>query len=134
VRPFRSGCRRITPLAGEAATIASQSSAEANLTDESPSIEGSYFITSPAPDRAGSKELAELVRGHWGIENRIHWVRDVTCDKVRSQIRVNNASRAMATLRILAIGALRIAGHTNIAADIRAIGRSINRALELLGL
>jgi predicted transposase YbfD/YdcC len=106
----------------------------ANLADESSSIETSYFITSLAPDRAGPKELAELVRGHWGIENRIHWVRDVTFDEDRSQIRVGNAPRVMATLRNLAIGALRIGGHTNIAAGIRAMGRSINRALDLLGL
>ena len=65
----------------------------ANLADESSSIETSYFITSLAPDRAGPKELAELVRGHWGIENRIHWVRDVTFDEDRSQIRVGNAPR-----------------------------------------
>ena len=106
----------------------------ANLADEASSIETSFYITSLAPDRAGPKELADLVRGHWGIENRIHWVRDVTFDEDRSQIRVGNAPRVMATLRNLAIGALRIGGHTNITAGIRAMGRSINRALDLLGL
>ena len=64
----------------------------------------------------------------------MHWVRDVTFDEDRSQIRVGNAPRVMATLRNLAIGALRIGGHTNIAAGIRAMGRSINRALDLLGM
>jgi len=106
----------------------------ANLADEASSIETSFFITSLGPERAGPEELANLVRGHWGIENRIHWVRDVTFDEDRSQIRVGNAPRVMATLRNLAIGALRIAGHTNLAAGIRAVGRNINRALELLGL
>lgn len=106
----------------------------ANLADEASSIETSFYITSLAPDRAGPEELSDLVRGHWGIENRIHWVRDVTFDEDRSQIRVGNAPRVMATLRNLAIGALRIAGHTNIAAGIRSVGRNITRALELLGL
>jgi hypothetical protein len=55
-------------------------------------------------------------------------------DEDRSQIRVGNAPRVMATLRNLAIGALRIAGHTNIAAGIRAVGRNVTRALDLLGL
>lgn len=64
----------------------------------------------------------------------MHWVRDVTFDEDRSQIRVGNAPRVMATLRNLAIGALRIAGHTNIAAGIRAVGRNVTRALDLLGL
>ena len=105
-----------------------------NLADEASSIETSFFITSLGPERAGPEELADLVRGHWGIENRIHWERDVTFDEDHSQIRIGNAPRVMATLRNLAIGALRIAGHTNIAAGIRAVGRNIDRALELLGL
>jgi hypothetical protein len=50
----------------------------------------------------------------------------VTFDKDCSQIRVGDAPRVMATLRNLAIGALRIAGHTNIAAGIRTVGRNIN--------
>jgi predicted transposase YbfD/YdcC len=98
------------------------------------SIETSSHITSLAPDRTGPKELADLIRGHWGIENRIHWVRDVMFDEDRSQIRADNASRVMAILPNLAIGTLRIAGHTNIAAGIREAGRNIDRALELLGL
>jgi hypothetical protein len=102
--------------------------------DEASSIETSFCITSLAPDRAGPKQLADLVRGNWGVENRIHWVRDVTFDEDRSQVRVGNAPRLMATLRNLAIGVLRTAGHINIAAGIRAVGRNINRALELLGL
>jgi hypothetical protein len=61
-------------------------------------------------------------------------VRDVTLDEDRSQVRVGNAPRLMAALRNLAIGVLRTAGHINIAAGIRAVGRNINRALELLGL
>jgi hypothetical protein len=55
-------------------------------------------------------------------------------DEDRSQIRIGNAPQVMATLRNLAIGALRMAGHTNIAPGIRAVGGNINRALELLGL
>jgi hypothetical protein len=51
-----------------------------NLADEASSIETSFFITSLGPERAGPEELADLVRGHWGIENRIHWERDVTFD------------------------------------------------------
>lgn len=105
-----------------------------NLNDQVLSTETSYFITSLTPEQAGPKELGRLIRGHWEIENRIHWVRDVTFDEDRSQIRTGSAPRVMATLRNLAIGALRIAGHSNIAAGIRAVGRNINRALELLGL
>ncbi len=56
-----------------------------------------------------------LVRGHWEIENRLRWVRDVTRGEDGSQIRTRSSPRAMASLRNLAIGALRVAGEDNIA-------------------
>ena len=49
-----------------------------------------------------------LVQGHWGIENRIHWVRDVTVDEDRSQVRTRNAPKVMATMRNTAISLLRL--------------------------
>lgn len=55
------------------------------------------------------------MRGHWGVENRLHWVRDVTFDEDRSQIRIASAPRVMATIRNLAISIHRLAGATNIA-------------------
>ena len=48
------------------------------------------------------------MQGHWGIENRLHWVRDVTLDEDRSQVRTGQAPRVMATLRNTAISLLRI--------------------------
>ena len=60
-------------------------------------------------------QLADYVRGHWGIENRLHWVRDVTFDEDRSQVRAGNAAHVMASLRNLAISVHRLAGATNIA-------------------
>ena len=46
-----------------------------------------YAVTSLPPQQAGPGRLLELWRGHWGIENRVFWVRDVTMDEDRSQIR-----------------------------------------------
>jgi len=106
----------------------------AKLDGSKATTETSYFITSLTADQANTKQLANLIRGHWGIENRVHWVRDVTFDEDRSQIRTGNGPRVMATLRNLAIGALRLGGHTNIAKGIRSLTRNLNRALELLGL
>ncbi len=106
----------------------------AALTGELISVETAFFITSLSAERAGPERLAELVRGHWGIENRLHYVRDVTFDEDRSQIRTGNAPRVMATLRNVAISVLRLAGHANIAAGIRSMGRDITRVLELLKL
>jgi len=65
--------------------------------DGKKSVEVFYIITS-ADDRAAPPPvLATWVQGHWGIENRLHWVRDVTFDKDRSQVRTGNAHHVMAT-------------------------------------
>lgn len=50
------------------------------------SVEVVYVITSADHWTAPPSTLAAWVRGHWGIENRLHWVRDVTFDEDRSQI------------------------------------------------
>ncbi len=68
------------------------------------------------------------------IENKIHWVRDVTYDEDRSQIRTGTGPQVMAALRNAAIGALRTAGITNIAAATRHHARDSNRPLALLGI
>ena len=77
-------------------------------------VEVVYLITS---DRdADPATLAAWVRGHWEIENCLHWVRDVTYQEDKSLVRTGNAPRVMASLRSLAISLLRPGGHINIAA------------------
>ena len=73
-----------------------------------------YGVTSLRPERATPGRLLELVRGQWQIE-KSHWVRDVTFDEDRSQVR-GHIPQVMAALRNTAIGLLRWTGHTNIAA------------------
>jgi len=93
-----------------------------------------YCITSLDAEQASPQQLAGYIRAHWQIENRLHWVRDVTYDEDRSQVRTGTAPRVMASLRNLAISALRIAGHTNIAAALRWTARDPARPLSILGL
>lgn len=93
-----------------------------------------FGITSLAPHVASSARLLSLSRGHWTIENRLHWVRDVTFDEDRSQIRRGAAAHAMASLRNLAISLLRLAGATNIAAALRHCAAHLHKVLRLLGL
>jgi predicted transposase YbfD/YdcC len=93
-------------------------------------VEVVYLITS---DRnADPATLAAWVRGHWEIENRLHWVRDVTYQEDKSLVRTGNAPRVMASLRSLAISLLRIDGHANIAAANRHHARDPQRTLKLL--
>ena len=73
-----------------------------------------YGGTSLSPERATPERLLAWVRGQWQIEHKGHWVREVTCDEDRSQVRCGNIPQVLAALRNTAIGLLRWAGHTNI--------------------
>ena len=97
-------------------------------------VEVVYGITSLSPEQADPSRLLELVRGHWGIENRSHWVRDVTFDEDRSQVRSGNIPQLMASLRNTAIGLLRKAGYTNIAQACRKMAAQPANALALVGI
>lgn len=104
------------------------------LDDELISTETAFYITSLPARLASPEQLDRLVRGHWGIENRVHYVRDVTYDEDRSQAYTGNGPRVLATCRNLAISVLRLHGHTNIAKALRHIARNATRALTILGL
>lgn len=97
-------------------------------------VEVVYGVTSLRPEQADPGRLLELVRSHWRIENTSHWVRDVTFDEDRSQVRSGNIPQLMAALRNAAIGLLRWAGHTNIAADCRRMAAPPAQALALIGI
>jgi predicted transposase YbfD/YdcC len=93
-------------------------------------VEVACLVTS---DRSVSPEaLAAWVRRRWYIENKLHWVRDVTYQEDKSLVRTGNAPRVMASLRSLAISILRLDGQTNIAAANRYHARDPRRTLKLL--
>ena len=94
-----------------------------------------YGVTSLTPAQASPARLLALVRAHWTIENRLHWVRDVTFDEDRSQIRRGAGPQVMATLRNLAISLLRLAGAPLIAPALRQAGWSGQALIfRLLGI
>jgi len=96
------------------------------------SIETVYLITDLTPEQTTPAELADALRAHWGIENRLHWVRDVTFAEDLSQIRTGHGPAVMASLRNLAINVHRQAGAANIAAASRRVSRHPNRVLPLI--
>lgn len=93
-----------------------------------------YGITSLSPRQAAPERLLELTRAHWTIENRLHYVRDVTFDEDRCRIRKGAGAQVMASLRNLAISLLRMAGARYIAPALRACSRLGQNALRLIGL
>jgi predicted transposase YbfD/YdcC len=74
-----------------------------------------YGITSMPGELAGPEHLNHYTRGHWCVEDRLHWVRDVTFHEDDSQLRTGTAPRALATFRNLALNACRLDGRANIA-------------------
>lgn len=93
-----------------------------------------YGVTSLSPHKATPKRLLDLSRGHWSIENRLHWVRDVTFDEDRSTVRKYSGPQVMASIRNLAISLLRIAGATNIAQALRHCARLGSDVLRFIGI
>jgi predicted transposase YbfD/YdcC len=82
-----------------------------------------YGITSLESKRANPARLLDSSRNHWCIENRLHWVRDVTFDEDRSQVRRGAGAQVMASIRNLAISILRIAGTRYIPSALRSCAR-----------
>lgn len=74
-----------------------------------------HGIVSLSADQASPHHLNHYARGHWVVENRLHWARDVTFHEDDSQLRTGTAPRALASFRNLGLNAFRLAGRANIA-------------------
>ena len=91
-----------------------------------------FAITNHPQRTASPRQLAGFLRGHWVIENAVHYVRDVTFDEDRSRVRTGAGPRVMAGLRNLAIGIHRLNGAENIASATRKCCRKSTRAFARL--
>jgi predicted transposase YbfD/YdcC len=92
-----------------------------------------YAITSLPFEQARPARLADLIRGHWGIE-ALHHIRDVTFAEDGSQLRTGAGPSVMACLRNLVVGVLYRAGPVNLAAELRRHARDPRRPLATLGI
>lgn len=95
-------------------------------------VEVVYVVTSAPARIAPPATLATWIRGHWSIENRLHWVRDVTFGEDGSQIAGGNAPQVMASLRNIVIAILREADWNNLAEATRHHARDLNRPIRTL--
>jgi len=93
-----------------------------------------YGITSLPREAAGAAELARLVRGHWGVENRSHWVRDVTFGEDACQVHTGKLPQTLALCRVLVLSCLRLAGVQNVARETRRLAAQPWDCLRLLGV
>jgi predicted transposase YbfD/YdcC len=146
VVPYLAQAERVDVVEGEVGTIAGWSGlaqvcrshreveyvsgAHVGTTRE----EWSYALTSLPPDQADAARLEQLWRGHWQIENGLHYVRDVTLGEDACQVRSDRAPANFAACRNAALNLLRLAGITNVAAALRRHAMHPQKALALLGL
>lgn len=93
-----------------------------------------YGLTSLAPAKASAAALLRLSRAHWGIENGLHYRRDVTYHEDATRLTQGHAGRVMAALNNLVIGLLCHAGQTNHAAARRRCAADLQFSLTLLTL
>jgi predicted transposase YbfD/YdcC len=91
-----------------------------------------YLITNLPPLQASPGRLLHLIRGHWRIENGLHYVRDVTFQEDRSQLRTGHAPQILAALRNLVITLIHRQGSTQIAVTRRWFAFHPEKALAVL--
>jgi hypothetical protein len=96
------------------------------------SIETVYAVCSLPFEQARPSLIADWLRGHWLIENAVHWVRDVTWDEDRSTVHTGSGPQVMATLRNTALNIHHLRGADNMAEACRRAAFSQNRCLDLL--
>ncbi|MBV8722742.1 MAG: ISAs1 family transposase [Candidatus Eremiobacteraeota bacterium] len=102
--------------------------------DGKTSHETRYFITSVSRAVADAAQLLKWARGHWSIENRSHYVRDVTMSEDSSRIRKRSGPQVMAALRNATIGFLRTTGQANIAESLRRNASQVGQLFARLGI
>jgi predicted transposase YbfD/YdcC len=98
---------------------------------DKPYFEQRYYISSW---RERAEALQERIRAHWGIENPLHWVKDVVMGEDESSICTKGAAAVMGMVRNLAITLFRRAGHHSITAAIDLLGNDLDQLLPMLGL
>lgn len=93
-----------------------------------------YALTSVPSYALSAEGLATLWRAHWAIENRVHYVRDVTFGEDAHQMHTGAAPQVLAALRNALVNRLRASGWTNMAAALRHYANAVPDALQFVGL
>ena len=90
-------------------------------------------MASHTPEQATPAQIAAFNQGHWAIES-LHWIRDTCYREDASRVRTRNGPRVLASMRNLAINALRLAGRRDITEATRWANRNMTRPFTILGL
>ena len=93
-----------------------------------------YGACQHSAEQVTAQKILGINRSHWGIENKVHYVRDVTFEEDKSRIRTGNGARIMAIFRNLAINLMRSRGVKNIAEKLQQFSWSRQVLLSFLGI
>ena len=93
-----------------------------------------YAITSLTPEQADAKTLQRIWRGHWGIENSLHYIRDVTLGEDACRVSSGHAPQALAAIRNVIVRLLTRANPANRASAMRKFSLHPKSAAAALGL
>ena len=91
-----------------------------------------YYIASLPQERTGPREILELIRRHWDVENGLHYVRDVTFREDLCRVRTGSGPRVFAEIRNAVIALLRNAGHQNLESAIQQLQSHPPSAVDLM--
>lgn len=105
-----------------------------NCTSNSQTTETAYLISSLDHQIHKAEIFLTLNRGHWGIENRLHYVRDVTMGEDACRVRRGSAPQILAGIRNSVLNLLRMNGWQNIAAALRHHSVKVHKAIKLVGI
>ena len=97
---------------------------------QKPFDETCFFISSLR--RSDAAHFAHGTRGHWGIENRVHWVKDVVQNEDRSRIAFGSAAENLSIFKSVAISLFRINGFNSIASATRIFANKVNELFDAL--
>ena len=97
-------------------------------------VEIQYAVSSLSPKQADATFLLTHWRGHWGIENRLHWVRDVSLGEDKCQVKKGHGPHNLAAFRNAAISLLRLTGRHEIAVALRDFSYRPRKLLQFLGI
>jgi predicted transposase YbfD/YdcC len=91
-----------------------------------------FAITSLGRHRGSAARLLDLARGHWRIENELHWVKDVVLGEDACRVRTEGGPQLLAGLRNAALRLLHRSGIHQIAAGLRHLAAFPEKAIQLV--
>ena len=91
-----------------------------------------HYLTSRSPAQAPPPCLARLVRGHWAVENNIHWLRDVIWNEDACRTHDPTTACALALLRTALLAPLRRAGHRSPKQAVETFAHKPHLALQII--